>query len=206
MGVEVDRESMKMEGKVLKGELESREEAPRIAAATSECAFCGECLWMLGGSRGPRPTEENSEETVPLGVKVCSRVCVWVCVWERERGQCYFNPELTSGCHTAPALLLQSADSSVTLPEDQLSHASLWVSLLPFSCFFFLCYSSPRCTGISIPAPLRTIMLCVTLLCVLYVRRVVNASGFLMKCPCNRSPCDTGNSQLQAGRLEPLYL
>ncbi len=31
-------------GKGAKRELGSGEEAPRIAAATSECAFCGECL------------------------------------------------------------------------------------------------------------------------------------------------------------------
>lgn len=31
-------------GKGTKRELGSGEEAPRIAAATSECAFCGECL------------------------------------------------------------------------------------------------------------------------------------------------------------------
>lgn len=41
---------------------------------------------------GSRLTEENLEETDPLGVKVC------VCGCERE--DCYFNPELASGCHT----------------------------------------------------------------------------------------------------------
>ncbi len=33
---------------------------------------------MLGGPRGPRLTEENSEEREPLGVKVCACVCVGV--------------------------------------------------------------------------------------------------------------------------------
>ena len=119
---------------------------------------------MLGGPWGPRLTEENSEEREPLGVK-CVWVCGCVCMCEREGGQCYFNPELTSGCSTPP-LLLQSVDSSINLPAEQLSccrfhfpsspllsfHLSRCFSPLSF---LFFSLAPHRYTGVALPAPLR---------------------------------------------------
>lgn len=126
---------------------------------------------MLGGPWGPRLTEENSEEREPLGVK-CVRVydCVCMCVRERGRegGQCYFNPELTSGCSTTPpccsslltpqSIYLQSSCHCVVftppalLSSPLLSPSAVFFLHYPFS-FFPL--AAHRYTGVALPAPLR---------------------------------------------------
>lgn len=124
---------------------------------------------MLGGPWGPRLTEENSEEREPLGVK-CVRVCGCVCMCEREGGQCYFNPELTSGCSTTPPaapvcwLLYQSTCRAVVILSfslPQLSSSLLSPSAVFFSIILSLFFSRStqihRCSVTSPPEGWRAV-------------------------------------------------
>lgn len=72
---------------------ESGEEAPRIAAVSVLFVeSVSECLEGLGGPDWQRRSRRKGS--------LWESQCMSVCGCERERGQCYFNPKLTSGCHT----------------------------------------------------------------------------------------------------------
>lgn len=119
------------------------EEAPRIAAVTSEFSFCGECLWML---EGPWGAQTDRGELGGKGAPGTQSVCVC------ERGQCYFNPELTSACHT-------TVTPSINLPHCSF-HSSCFPLLPPSAVFLFIilslfCVPPHRYPGITLPAPLR---------------------------------------------------
>lgn len=169
----------------------SREEAPRIAAVSVLFVeSVSECLEGLWGPDWQRRTWRKGS----LWESKCTRMWVWdsvILTMNLHPAVTPYPPPLLSTLLTSQSNYLQASchmacchfHSSSGFPV--LSPLALFIILSPIQ---VLHYRTPW--GLAC---------CLSLPGVLYGSPVVSASGFLIKCPCNRSPCDTGNTVTAMG-------
>lgn len=168
----------------------------------SECAFCGVSLNAWRGFWGP-DWQRRTWRKGSLWESKCVRLWVWDSVI------------LTMNLHPAgtpytptPAPLLSPTTCRRVVTWPAVGFIPPLAFPFPFTIRSFNNpFSSSDLQVLHYQTPWG-LACCLWLPGVLYVWPVVSASGFLTKCPCNRSPCDTGNTvaQLWGRRLEPLII